>query len=124
MIAIQRTVSPTAASARSSSSRKATTKKMTTRSAPVTSILSRSNNNGASSSFNRETKLAAIAMPSPEINEQTMTYNETGKWRENFDLAGWAKEIREVRSSRRELFFRRFFFSNGARDKDLSKQRV
>ena len=122
MIAIQRTVSPTAASARSSSSRKATTKKMTTRSAPVTSILSRSNNNNGA--FNRETKLAAIAMPSPEINEQTMTYNETGKWRENFDLAGWAKEIREVRSSRRELFFRRFFFSNGARDKDLSKQRV
>jgi len=121
MIAIQRTVSPTAASARSSSSRKATTKKMTTRSAPVTSILSRSNNNNKNGA---ETKLAAIAMPSPEINEQTMTYNETGKWRENFDLAGWAKEIREVRSSRRELFFRRFFFSNGARDKDLSKQRV
>ena len=69
---------------------------MTTRSksAPVTSILSsRSSNNGAF----KETKLAAIAMPSPEINEQTMTYNETGKWRENFDLAGWAKEIREVR---------------------------
>jgi len=120
MIAIQRTVSPTAASARSSSSRKATTKKMTTRSAPVTSILSRSNNNNGA--FNRETKLAAIAMPSPEINEQTMTYNETGKWRENFDLAGWAKEIREVRSQR-ELFFRRFFFSNGVRDKDLLKQR-
>ena len=40
-------------------------------------------------------------MPSPEVNEhaQTMTYNETGKWRENFDLAGWAKEIREVRFS-------------------------
>jgi len=94
MIAIQRTVSPTAASARSSSSssRKASTKKMTTRSSRVTSILSR--NTGA---FIKETKLAAIAMPSPEINEQTMTYNETGKWRENFDLAGWAKEIREVR---------------------------
>lgn len=98
MIAIQRTVSPTAASARSSSSssRKATTKKMTTRSAPVTSILSRSNNNNGAF---KETKLAAIAMPSPEINEQTMTYNETGKWRENFDLAGWAKEIREVRET-------------------------
>lgn len=41
-------------------------------------------------------------MPSPEVNEQmqTMTYNETGKWRENFDLASWAKEIREVRFSR------------------------
>lgn len=66
---------------------------MTTRSSRVTSILSR--NNGACI---KETKLAAIAMPSPEINEQqTMTYNETGKWRENFDLAGWAKEIREVR---------------------------
>ena len=97
MIAIQRTVSPTAASARSSSSssRKASTKKMTTRSSRVTSILSSSRNNGA---FIKETKLAAIAMPSPEINEQqTMTYNETGKWRENFDLASWAKEIREVR---------------------------
>jgi hypothetical protein len=43
----------------------------------------------------------AIAIPSPEVNEhvQTMTYNETGKWRENFDLASWAKEIREVRFS-------------------------
>jgi fatty acid desaturase len=43
-------------------------------------------------------------MPSPEVNEQmmqTMTYNETGKWRENFDLAGWAKEIREVEKEQR-----------------------
>ena len=25
-----------------------------------------------------------------------MTYNETGKWRENFDLAAWASEVRQV----------------------------
>jgi len=56
-------------------------------------------------SMERRTKnsfrLPAIAMPSPEVNEQmqTMTYNETGKWREDFDLAAWAKEIREVRFS-------------------------
>ncbi|CAL6432321.1 unnamed protein product [Bathycoccus prasinos] len=45
----------------------------------------------------------AIAIPSPEVNEhvQTMTYNETGKWRENFDLASWAKEIREVEKEQR-----------------------
>lgn len=51
-------------------------------------------------------------MPSPEVNEQmmqTMTYNETGKWRENFDLAGWAKEIREVRFS--SLEFKSTYFS-------------
>ena len=55
-------------------------------------------------------RLPAIAMPSPEVNEQmqTMTYNETGKWRENFDLAGWAKEIREVRFSSLEFKRRPF----------------
>ena len=52
----------------------------------------------------------AIAVPEPEINDEivgtttTMEYNETGKWREGFDLAGWAKEIREVRTKKR-LFF-------------------
>ena len=28
--------------------------------------------------------------------ETPMTYNETGKWRENFDLAAWASEVRQV----------------------------
>ena len=48
----------------------------------------------------------AIAVPEPGINDEVvsgMEYNETGKWREGFDLAGWAKEIREVR--RKERFF-------------------
>ena len=36
---------------------------------------------------------AAIAMPGPE---PPMVYNETGKWRENFDLAAWGAEIREL----------------------------
>ena len=55
----------------------------------------------------------AIAVPEPEINNDeivgttltTMEYNETGKWREGFDLAGWAKEIREVRTKKRCSFF-------------------
>ena len=55
----------------------------------------------------------AIAVPEPEINNDeivgttttTMEYNETGKWREGFDLAGWAKEIREVRTKKRSFFF-------------------
>ena len=54
----------------------------------------------------------AIAVPEPEINNDeivgttttTMEYNETGKWREGFDLAGWAKEIREVRTKKRSFF--------------------
>ena len=36
---------------------------------------------------------AAIAMPNPGT---PVTYNETGKWRENFDLAAWASEVRQV----------------------------
>ena len=37
---------------------------------------------------------AAIAL---DYNAETpMTYNETGKWRENFDLAAWASEVRQV----------------------------
>ena len=57
----------------------------------------------------------AIAVPEPEINNDeivgttTMEYNETGKWREGFDLAGWAKEIREVRTKKRLVFFCVFF---------------
>ena len=50
----------------------------------------------------------AIAVPEPEINDEVvsgMEYNETGKWREGFDLAGWAKEIREVRTKKRCSFF-------------------
>jgi len=35
----------------------------------------------------------AIAMDMPG---QLMQYNETGKWRENFDLKGWAAEVRAV----------------------------
>lgn len=49
----------------------------------------------------------AIAVPEPEINDEVvsgMEYNETGKWREGFDLAGWAKEIREVRRKERVFF--------------------
>ena len=38
---------------------------------------------------------AAIAMPGPETPME-MTYNETGKWREAFDLKAWAAEIRAV----------------------------
>mmetsp|Transcript_36651 Transcript_36651/g.58871 ORF Transcript_36651/g.58871 Transcript_36651/m.58871 type:complete len:482 (-) Transcript_36651:508-1953(-) len=38
---------------------------------------------------------AAIAIGMPG-NETGMTYNETGKWRENFDLKAWAKEVRAV----------------------------
>ena len=50
----------------------------------------------------------ASAVPEPEINDEVvsgMEYNETGKWREGFDLAGWAKEIREVRTKKRCSFF-------------------
>jgi hypothetical protein len=36
---------------------------------------------------------AAIAMPNPGT---PVTYNETGKWRETFDLAAWASEVRAV----------------------------
>ena len=36
---------------------------------------------------------AAIAMPNPET---PLTYNETGKWRETFDLKAWAAEVRAV----------------------------
>ena len=36
---------------------------------------------------------AAIAMPGPET---PLVYSETGKWRENFDLAAWGAEIREL----------------------------
>jgi len=37
---------------------------------------------------------SAIAL---DYNAETpMTYNETGKWRENFDLAAWASEVRQV----------------------------
>jgi len=38
---------------------------------------------------------AAIAMPGPETPME-MTYNETGKWREAFDLKAWAAEVRAV----------------------------
>ena len=36
---------------------------------------------------------AAIAMPNPGT---PVTYNESGKWRETFDLAAWASEVRAV----------------------------
>ena len=98
MIAIQRTSASLGATAARSSAtsrknhRAASTVVRRGMSSHVTSMGRRTQN-----SF----RAPAIAIPSPEVNEhvQTMTYNETGKWRENFDLASWAKEIREVRFS-------------------------
>ena len=107
MIAIQRTSASLGATAARSSAtsrknhRAASTVVRRGMSSHVTSMGRRTKN-----SF----RLPAIAMPSPEVNErtQTITYNETGKWRENFDLASWAKEIREVRFS--SLQFKRHPF--------------
>lgn len=102
MIAIQRTSASSlgATVARSSN----VTSRKNHRAAAASTVIRRGMRSHVTS-MGRRTKnsfrLPAIAMPSPEVNEQmqTMTYNETGKWRENFDLAGWAKEIREVRFS-------------------------
>ena len=110
MIAIQRTsASPLGATCAPRSSNVTSRKNHRAGAAASIIITTTTRRNGMRShvtSMGRRTKnsfrLPAIAMPSPEVNEQmqTMTYNETGKWRENFDLASWAKEIREVRFSR------------------------
>ena len=115
MIAIQRTSASLGATtgARSSNA----TSRKNHRAAAASTVTRRNGMRSHSvTSMERRTKnsfrLPAIAMPSPEVNEQmmqTMTYNETGKWRENFDLAGWAKEIREVRFS--SLEFKSTYFS-------------
>ena len=115
MIAIQRTsaslVGATTTGARSSPA----TSRKNHRAAAASTVTRRDGMRSHVTSMERRTKnsfrLPAIAMPSPEVNEQmqTMTYNETGKWRENFDLAGWAKEIREVRFS--SLEFKSTYFS-------------
>jgi hypothetical protein len=115
MIAIQRTsaslVGATTTGARSSP---ATSRKNHRAAAASITVTRRDGMRSHVTSMERRTKnsfrLPAIAMPSPEVNErmQTMTYNETGKWRENFDLAGWAKEIREVRFSSLEFKRRPF----------------
>merc|ERR1711990_138776 len=107
MIAIQRTSASLGATtgARSSNA----TSRKNHRAAAASTVTRRNGMRSHSvTSMERRTKnsfrLPAIAMPSPEVNEQmmqTMTYNETGKWRENFDLAGWAKEIREVEKEQR-----------------------
>ena len=114
MIAIQRTsaslVGATTTGARSSPA----TSRKNHRAAAASTVTRRDGMRSHVTSMERRTKnsfrLPAIAMPSPEVNErmQTMTYNETGKWRENFDLAGWAKEIREVRFSSLEFKRRPF----------------
>ena len=44
---------------------------------------------------------APIAAPAPptemdQLASKPVVYEETGKWRENFDLKGWAKEVRQV----------------------------
>jgi hypothetical protein len=123
MIAIQRTsaslVGATTTGARSSPA----TSRKNHRAAAASTVTRRDGMRSHVTSMERRTKnsfrLPAIAMPSPEVNEQmqTMTYNETGKWRENFDLAGWAKEIREVRFSSLE-FKRRTFPGWGDKDVD------
>jgi len=103
MIAIiQRTSASLGATTGARSS--ATSRKNHHRAAAASTVIRRGMRSHVTS-MERRTKnsfrLPAIAMPSPEVNEQmqTMTYNETGKWREDFDLAAWAKEIREVRFS-------------------------
>jgi hypothetical protein len=104
MIAIQRT-SASSLGATAARSSNVTSRKNHRAAAASTVTRCRGMRSHSVTSMGRRTKnsfrLPAIAMPSPEVNEQmqTMTYNETGKWRENFDLAGWAKEIREVRFS-------------------------
>jgi hypothetical protein len=121
MIAIQRTSASSlgATAARSSN----VTSRKNHRAAAASTVTRRDGMRSHVTSMERRTKnsfrLPAIAMPSPEVNErmQTMTYNETGKWRENFDLAGWAKEIREVRFSSLE-FKRRTFPGWGDKDVD------
>ena len=103
MIAIQRTSASLGATTGARSS--PATSRKNHRAAAASTVTRRDGMRSHVTSMERRTKnsfrLPAIAMPSPEVNEQmqTMTYNETGKWRENFDLAGWAKEIREVRFS-------------------------
>jgi hypothetical protein len=116
MIAIQRTTSASLVGATTTGARSspATSRKNHRAAAASTVTRCRGMRSHSVTSMGRRTKnsfrLPAIAMPSPEVNEQmqTMTYNETGKWRENFDLAGWAKEIREVRFSSLEFKRRPF----------------
>ena len=114
MIAIQRT-SASSLGATAARSSNVTSRKNHRAAAASTVTRCRGMRSHSVTSMGRRTKnsfrLPAIAMPSPEVNEQmqTMTYNETGKWRENFDLAGWAKEIREVRFS--SLEFKSTYFS-------------
>jgi len=113
MIAIQRT-SASSLGATAARSSNVTSRKNHRAAAASTVTRCRGMRSHSVTSMGRRTKnsfrLPAIAMPSPEVNEQmqTMTYNETGKWRENFDLAGWAKEIREVRFSSLEFKRRPF----------------
>jgi hypothetical protein len=116
MIAIQRTTSASLVGATTTGARSspATSRKNHRAAAAASTVTRRDGMRSHVTSMERRTKnsfrLPAIAMPSPEVNEQmqTMTYNETGKWRENFDLAGWAKEIREVRFSSLEFKRRPF----------------
>ena len=115
MIAIHRTSASLVGATTGARSSNATSRK-NHRAAAASTVTRRNGMRSHSvTSMERRTKnsfrLPAIAMPSPEVNEkmmQTMTYNETGKWRENFDLAGWAKEIREVRFSSLEFKRRPF----------------
>lgn len=113
MIAIQRTSASLVGATTGARSSPATSRK-NHRAAAASTVTRRDGMRSHVTSMERRTKnsfrLPAIAMPSPEVNEQmqTMTYNETGKWRENFDLAGWAKEIREVRFSSLEFKRRPF----------------
>jgi len=115
MIAIQRTTSASLVGATTTGARSSpATSRKNHRAAAASTVTRRDGMRSHVTSMERRTKnsfrLPAIAMPSPEVNErmQTMTYNETGKWRENFDLAGWAKEIREVRFSSLEFKRRPF----------------
>ena len=49
-------------------------------------------------------------MPNPGT---PVTYNESGKWRETFDLAAWASEVRAVEKELNDFLSFKFFPRSG-----------
>jgi fatty acid desaturase len=96
------TARPTAAranGARATTTRQrvAQTPRAIARAGALSANATRDVNRGANACANKAIAIDGAASGSDSLATMTtMTYNETGKWRENLDLAGWAAEMRAI----------------------------
>ena len=96
------TARPTAAranGARATTTRQrvAQTPRAIARAGGISANATRDVNRGANACANKAIAIDGAASGSDSLATMTtMTYNETGKWRENLDLAGWAAEMRAI----------------------------